>query len=170
MRKFRLGEGFREEPQIEEEGEEEADEEEEQDEEEVRNEITSLIEALEEQSEEEELAVEEDTCPSVAEYTDNCAYVRELGMSLDEEALELCNRHQLCYTCGAYHNMNAVICDRGFLNEADRLCRGDATCKDEAAGLFFFMLRDRVFTDIQSTGFACAAKCTFEFITGISGA
>ena len=38
-------------------------------------------------------------CPSVEEYTDNCAYVRELGMSLDDEAMDLCNRHQLCYTC-----------------------------------------------------------------------
>ena len=38
-------------------------------------------------------------CPAVA-LVDGCRYaVNELGLKLDGEALDLCNRHQLCYTC-----------------------------------------------------------------------
>ena len=42
--------------------------------------------------------VDEGVCP-VVELVDDCSAAREMGLHLDEDALELCNRHQLCYTC-----------------------------------------------------------------------
>ena len=41
---------------------------------------------------------EEGYCPAL-DVLDDCAAVREAGLHLDMEALYMCNRHQMCYTC-----------------------------------------------------------------------
>ena len=37
-------------------------------------------------------------CPSL-DLVDDCDIAQKLGLQLDQEARDLCNRHQLCYTC-----------------------------------------------------------------------
>ena len=68
---------------------------------------------------------------------------------------------------GSYYGLGAEVCDTGFLGEADRLCGGDESCKDEAAGLYFFMLKEHMYMTPNTAGFACAAECTYEYILGI---
>ena len=41
---------------------------------------------------------EEGYCPAL-DVLDDCAAAREAGLHLDMEALYMCNRHQMCYTC-----------------------------------------------------------------------
>ena len=40
-----------------------------------------------------------ETCPAVRELSDNCALMDEFKLTVDDEARNLCNRHQLCYSC-----------------------------------------------------------------------
>jgi len=42
-------------------------------------------------------------CPTVYELTDDCLAARQRQLALDDEAIQLCNRHQLCYTCVSTH-------------------------------------------------------------------
>ena len=70
---------------------------------------------------------------------------------------------------GSYYGVGAELCDKGFLSEADRLCDGEEDCKDEAAGLYFFMLKDHEYTARSKAAFSCAAECTYDYILGLPG-
>ena len=38
-------------------------------------------------------------CAAVEDLTDNCVYATAYGWRLDQEAMNFCNRHQLCLAC-----------------------------------------------------------------------
>ena len=40
-----------------------------------------------------------DVCPAVMDLSTNCAFTDRHGILLDEEARNLCNRHEMCYKC-----------------------------------------------------------------------
>jgi len=50
-----------------------------------------------------------DMCPAVYELTDDCLAAIERRLTLDNEATQLCNRHQLCYTCVSMHCLAVVF-------------------------------------------------------------
>ena len=52
------------------------------------------------------------TCDAVYDLTDDCAYARALGWTLDDDAMSLCNRHQLCYAC-----VSSLIIMQGVLGD-----------------------------------------------------
>ena len=68
---------------------------------------------------------------------------------------------------GGFYGLSADACDKGYLGEADSMCQGDEDCKDEAAGLYFFMLKDHMYSSRPKDGFSCASQCTYNYILGL---
>jgi len=131
--------------------------------EELKEEVAEALSAISEVVEEEE----EEACPGVTSLTDKCAAARQMGLALDDEALNLCDRHQLCYSCGGYFGIDSKDCDEGYLREALGECNGDADCNDEAAALFVVMARAHD-TELQTAAqqAQCKAPCVLDFIVG----
>ena len=57
-------------------------------------------------------------CAAVDDLTDNCVYATAYGWRLDQEAMNLCNRHQLCLACVStpYYILHYIL-TKIFLND-----------------------------------------------------
>lgn len=108
-------------------------------------------------------------CPAVDSLTDNCAQALESGLLLDEEARELCDRHQVCYTCGAALGMSPKTCDKGFLREAYLRCATQfgpqETCAEQADLLLEVMFQTHDYQPLEQTPYECLHSCTMDYIT-----
>ncbi|XP_046371898.2 uncharacterized protein LOC124145953 isoform X2 [Haliotis rufescens] len=100
-------------------------------------------------------------CPSEELLTD-CKFADLQGLPIDDEARELCNRHEMCYTCGATSRVKQGECDSLYRADADALCDDDGDCVIEAE----LFLRELKLKHRYSTYYepACDNSCTEEYI------
>ncbi|XP_067669492.1 enolase-phosphatase E1-like [Haliotis asinina] len=100
-------------------------------------------------------------CPSDGLLT-NCKFADLQGLPIDEEARELCNRHEMCYTCGATTHVKQGECDSLYRADAEALCDDDGDCVIEAE----LFLRELKLKHRYSTYYepACDNSCTAEYI------
>lgn len=128
--------------------------------------LSTLQQVLTDSLEKENLQ-DEGTCPAVEQISTYCSFINDLGLELDEEALELCNKHEVCYTCGSdpYIDLSADDCDRNYLQEAARLCQNKQGCDVDASRLFILMLRYQTFSPAHAPR-QCSEPCTREYVTG----
>ncbi|CAH1782449.1 unnamed protein product [Owenia fusiformis] len=80
----------------------------------------------------------EEQCPAVDHVITNCKFIRSMGVGMDGEALDLCNRHEVCYACGESLGRSSLDCDEGYLTAADELCTTES-CRDDAVKLYMLM-------------------------------
>lgn len=109
-----------------------------------------------------------DECPAIAEYSSQCRFAFESSIELDGEALELCNKHEMCYICGSALGLSASLCDVSYLREASKACKREDynDCGREAADLFFLM-RQRQRYESNSPDM-CYSQCVVDYLIGQS--
>lgn len=55
-----------------------------------------------------------DNCPGVNYLTSQCSVAKMAGLRIDDEAKNLCNRHEICYTCVS-RVATKIICMRHWI-------------------------------------------------------
>lgn len=96
---------------------------------------------------------------------DNCRLPRMRGLILDDDAIGLCNLHQMCYKCGSSHGYNADDCHHMYFQQVRSYCQGDHTCMKQAQVLFLNMLEDSSFEMYSQP--LCAQPCIKEKLSSI---
>ncbi|XP_052262813.1 uncharacterized protein LOC127866369 isoform X2 [Dreissena polymorpha] len=104
-------------------------------------------------------------CPAVDEVSEKCAFVDAGNIPLDEEAQNLCIRHQVCYTCGSALGIPKSNCDDGYKGTVIEECEGDTSCLRDAA--YFLQLMAQAHVYKAHSPEACASSCVRDFIVGI---
>lgn len=122
-----------------------------------------------------QIITEADICPAVQELTNNCLVARQRRLVLDDEAMEMCNRHQLCYLCGSQFGLTPDVCDRGYLGDVDELCSrptmtptAATRCHGEATGLLGIMLAGHRYAPSGYRPAICAERCAYDYIVGLA--
>ncbi|KAK6196019.1 hypothetical protein SNE40_001324 [Patella caerulea] len=103
---------------------------------------------------------EDDVCPEVERYSDGCAFADYYGLPIDNEARELCNRYQICYTCGASFGLTSQWCDNTYRQIYGNLCDQNNECVIEAELFLRTMKLKQRFVNQQ----ICLDECTAEYI------
>ncbi|KAL4220536.1 hypothetical protein ACF0H5_020934 [Mactra antiquata] len=108
-----------------------------------------------------------DMCPAVMELSHNCAFADEHNIPMDDEARNLCIRHQLCYTCGEALGISASRCDGGYKGTAIAECEGDLSCVKSAAYFLRLMTSQYHIYNSYSPD-VCLNSCVKDFIYGVA--
>lgn len=101
-------------------------------------------------------------CPAVYELTTNCAFIDQQGIRIDEEARNLCNRHEMCYKCGPDIGLSEERCDEGYKNTVLEECDGDVRCLRSAI-LFLKLMKDYHSYSLFGSP-QCQQSCVERFI------
>ncbi|CAD5112934.1 DgyrCDS2141 [Dimorphilus gyrociliatus] len=109
-----------------------------------------------------------DECPAIAEYSSQCRFAFESSIELDGEALEMCNKHEMCYICGSALGLSASHCDVSYLREASKACKREDynNCGREAADLFFLMRQRQRYK--SNSPDMCYSQCIIDYLIGQS--
>ncbi|KAK7088418.1 hypothetical protein V1264_022342 [Littorina saxatilis] len=59
---------------------------------------------------------------SCVKHSNGCSIPGGLGYFYKDEFTPPCDRHDICYACGQYHNVSRDECDDGFLHDMKRAC------------------------------------------------
>lgn len=105
---------------------------------------------------------EEDECPQLDLLSSNCEVASLLD--IDNEARDLCNRHEICYICGATVGLSRQTCDYGFRSETVERC-GSTHCIQSGAEFLWFIKQDHKYT--TSYVEQCNASCIKKYIVGV---
>lgn len=107
------------------------------------------------------LPTEEDACPQLELLGSNCAVASLL--EIDDEARDLCNRHEVCYVCGPTVGLSQHDCDGGFRSETVDRC-GTSHCIQSGAEFLWFIKQDHKYTNSYLA--QCDAPCVKKYIVG----
>ncbi|XP_013418513.1 uncharacterized protein LOC106179439 [Lingula anatina] len=102
------------------------------------------------------------TCPLVDKIANGCQILQDVGVVLDLEAATLCDRHLVCYACGAAVGGSRDSCDQGFLAAAERACRDSEECKEGATSVLLALQKLHAFNLNKLN--ACRAPCVMDFV------
>lgn len=116
--------------------------------------------------EQQEPVVEDDICPAVNVLSQNCAFADAKSIPIDDEARNLCVRHQICYTCGRALRIPQENCDEGYKGTVIGECNGDVNCV-RAAAIFLQLMVSRYHTYEEFSPKECANPCVADFIYGV---
>lgn len=108
-----------------------------------------------------EIPENEDICPQLDVLSSNCDVASLL--EIDEEARDLCNRHEICYVCGATVGLSQQDCDGGFRSETVERCNGEK-CIQSGAEFLWFIKQDHKYTNSYLE--QCDAPCVKGYIVG----
>ncbi|XP_052782439.1 uncharacterized protein LOC128218784 isoform X2 [Mya arenaria] len=106
-----------------------------------------------------------DVCPAVLELSQNCAFADVEGIPIDDDARNLCVRHQLCYTCGSVFEMPRQGCDHGYKVTVTEACEGDSACLRD--GAYFLRLMEKFHHFLPTSPEECQMPCVEDFILGV---
>ncbi|KAK3602234.1 hypothetical protein CHS0354_032874 [Potamilus streckersoni] len=104
-----------------------------------------------------------DTCP-VEKLSTNCAFADKLHLPIDADARILCNRHEVCYTCGQTIGLTESGCDKGYEGEIIQACGNDVNCLKDAL-LFLSLMKENHVYETYDHGI-CNAPCIQDYIYG----
>ncbi|KAK3096254.1 hypothetical protein FSP39_025011 [Pinctada imbricata] len=104
-------------------------------------------------------------CPEITQIVSNCALAVEAGLDIDEEARDLCIRHELCYSCGGTLAMPQGRCDGGYRGEVVGMCDGSKTCIRSGANFLLLMKQSHVYNSRYNN--ICDSQCIKDFIVGV---
>ena len=55
------------------------------------------------------LFIDTGVCPAVMELSSDCSFTERAGILIDDDARNLCNRHEMCYRCVSLFNPVLLI-------------------------------------------------------------
>ncbi|XP_064614932.1 protein PFC0760c-like [Liolophura sinensis] len=105
-------------------------------------------------------------CSPLDNIVSDCRLADELNIPIDDEARELCSRHEACYTCGMVLGKAAGQCDAGYLAEAFQLCDGAEKCNLKADA--FLRLLQYYHRYSAAVNGACEHQCVVDYIYGVT--
>ncbi|KAL3846617.1 hypothetical protein ACJMK2_017592 [Sinanodonta woodiana] len=111
-----------------------------------------------------ELEQSPDTCP-IEKLSTNCAFADKLHLPIDADARILCNRHEMCYTCGQTIGLAESGCDQGYEGEVIQACENDESCLKDAL-LFLGLMKENHDYETYVHGI-CTAPCIQDYIYGL---
>lgn len=107
----------------------------------------------------------ENNCPGVNYLTSQCSVAKMAGLRIDDEAKSLCNRHEICYTCGGSLSFSQSTCDAGFRGDVIEMCGKDTECIENGAKFLWFLKSEHTY----NYGYLdkCDSGCVSDFIKGL---
>lgn len=107
----------------------------------------------------------ENNCPGVNYLTSQCSVAKMAGLRIDDEAKSLCNRHEICYTCGGSLSFSQSTCDDGFRGDVIEMCGKDTECIENGAKFLWFLKSEHTY----NYGYLdkCDSGCVSDFIKGL---
>ncbi|XP_071798520.1 uncharacterized protein [Asterias amurensis] len=113
---------------------------------------------------------EGEECPSLQYFIDDCNIVNnyvDLGADGYKDLFTgACNRHQLCYTCGSYYDVDAKLCDELFKAEILSRCPSkDTDCKQRAKYFWLVARNNRI--HVPDSPSVCGDPCLLEFLVEV---
>lgn len=107
----------------------------------------------------------ENNCPGVNYLTSQCSVAKMAGLRIDDEAKSLCNRHEICYTCGGALSFSQSTCDAGFRGDVIEMCGKDTECIENGAKFLWFLKSEHTY----NYGYMdkCDSGCVSDFIKGL---
>lgn len=107
----------------------------------------------------------ENNCPGVNYLTSQCSVAKMAGLRIDDEAKSLCNRHEICYTCGGTLSFSQSTCDAGFRGDVIEMCGKDTECIENGAKFLWFLKSEHTY----NYGYMdkCDSGCVSDFIKGL---
>lgn len=107
----------------------------------------------------------ENNCPGVNYLTSQCSVAKMAGLRIDDEAKSLCNRHEICYTCGGSLSFSQSTCDAGFRGDVIEMCGKDTECIENGAKFLWFLKSEHTY----NYGYLdkCNSGCVSDFIKGL---
>ncbi|XP_061171489.1 uncharacterized protein LOC133181003 isoform X1 [Saccostrea echinata] len=107
----------------------------------------------------------ENNCPGVNYLTSQCSVAKMAGLKIDDDAMNLCNRHEICYTCGETLSFSQTTCDAGFRGDVIEMCGNDTECIENGAKFLWFLKSEHTY----NYGYLnkCDSGCVKDFIKGL---
>ncbi|XP_078311233.1 uncharacterized protein LOC111134781 isoform X2 [Crassostrea virginica] len=107
----------------------------------------------------------ENNCPGVNYLTSQCSVAKMAGLRIDQDAKNLCNRHEICYTCGGTLEFSQTTCDAGFRGDVIEMCGKDTECIENGAKFLWFLKSEHTY----NYGYLdkCDSGCVSDFIKGL---
>lgn len=87
------------------------------------------------------------------------------GLRIDDEAKSLCNRHEICYTCGGSLSFSQSTCDAGFRGDVIEMCGKDTECIENGAKFLWFLKSEHTYNYVYLD--KCDSGCVSDFIKGL---
>ncbi|XP_033760035.1 uncharacterized protein LOC117342134 [Pecten maximus] len=109
--------------------------------------------------------IEEDTCLAVDLLNTDCAIADKMGLPIDDEARELCNRHEMCYICGNGHGLTKSQCDQGFGSEVIEICGPNKSCIRDGAQFLWLIKSGQQYNGRPLD--ECRDPCVRDYILGL---
>uniref|UniRef100_A0A8W8IUG3 Uncharacterized protein n=1 Tax=Magallana gigas TaxID=29159 RepID=A0A8W8IUG3_MAGGI len=107
----------------------------------------------------------ENNCPGVNYLTSQCSVAKMAGLRIDDEAKNLCNRHEICYTCGGSLSFTQSTCDAGFRGDVIEMCGKDTECIENGAKFLWFLKSEHTYNYVYLD--KCDSGCVSDFIKGL---
>lgn len=107
----------------------------------------------------------ENNCPGVNYLTSQCSVAKMAGLRIDDEAKNLCNRHEICYTCGGSLSFSQSTCDAGFRGDVIEMCGKDTECIENGAKFLWFLKSEHTYNYVYLD--KCDSGCVSDFIKGL---
>lgn len=107
----------------------------------------------------------ENNCPGVNYLTSQCSVAKMAGLRIDDEAKSLCNRHEICYTCGGSLSFSQSTCDAGFRGDVIEMCGKDTECIENGAKFLWFLKSEHTYNYVYLD--KCDSGCVSDFIKGL---
>ncbi|XP_069103969.1 eukaryotic translation initiation factor 5B-like [Argopecten irradians] len=107
----------------------------------------------------------EESCLAVDLLNTNCEIADKMGLPIDDEARELCNRHELCYLCGKGHGMTKSQCDQGFGSEVIEICGPNKSCIRDGAQFLWLIKSGQRYSSRPLD--ECRDPCVRDYILGL---
>lgn len=117
---------------------------------------------VEDYTTQEELEQDTGVCPAVMELSSDCSFTERAGILIDDDARNLCNRHEMCYKCGENIGLTQERCDLGYKNTVIENCEGDERCLRSA--ILFLELMHQYHSYSLYGSPQCQQPCVERFI------
>ncbi|XP_060078613.1 coiled-coil domain-containing protein 1-like [Ylistrum balloti] len=111
------------------------------------------------------MGVTEESCLAVDLLNTDCEIADKMGLPIDDEARELCNRHEMCYICGKGHGITKSQCDQGFGSEVIEICGPNKSCIRDGAQFLWLIKSGQQYSDRPLD--ECRDPCVRDYVLGL---